>query len=999
MGRGRVTVSPARYGLTRKGAVDDLTLLGAWTDQGAAADDVPLLDALSRTADPDLALNTLVRLRGCVDDWPLLHGMLQGDAAFRGRLLGVLGGSRALGDALAASPDFWRVLTVERMERPAEPTERMLLAVGADPHAASPRARGGERACAAALRSAYREMLCQVAAGDLGQLVEPSVPQVSYREVTGALTGLAEATLRAALAVSVTETLGQADSPCRLAVIAMGKCGARELNYVSDVDVVFAAEGDLRTAERLAAVLCETCGSAALDVDVALRPEGNSGALVRTLEGHMGYYRRWARTWEFQALLKARPVAGDPDLGRRYVAAVTPMVWAAADRDNFVTDVQSMRRRVETHVPATLRQREIKLGRGGLRDVEFAVQLLQLVHGRADESIRQPSTVDGLQALGRGGYVGRSDAAELTESYRFLRTLEHRLQLQKLRRTHVFPAEDDASGLRWLARASGVRSERGRGAAEELLREFRRHSSRVRLLHEKLFYRPLLEAVSRVPSDALRMTAAQARERIAALGFISPRGTLAQLDALTGGTSRAAAIQAALLPAILEMLAGTPDPDRGLLSYRKLSEALAGTPWYLRLLRDGGPVVQRLCTVLGYSTYVPGLIERAPDSLRLLADDEALARSDPVDVGSALRTAATRHAALDDAVAAARSLRRHELVRVGSADVLGLLDVRGVCRALSSVWTAVLGAVLGVVERTETANGTRPVPARVAVIGMGRLGGWELGYASDADVLFVCEPTDGADDEAALTYASRVAQTTREALGATTADPPLILDADLRPEGRSGPMVRTLDSYLAYYRKWAGAWEHQALARARTVAGDDELGERFLRDIDRWRYPAGGLRAASARELRRMKARVESERLPRGSDASLNTKHGHGGLADVEWTAQLLTLQHAGKHEGLRTPSTLGVLEAARAAGIVSEQDTRLLTDAWLLATRARNATMLVRGKPADQIPGSGREALAVAGLCGFAEETDPGEFLDHYRRTGRHSREVVQRLFYDRAG
>jgi glutamate-ammonia-ligase adenylyltransferase len=190
-------------------------------------------------------------------------------------------------------------------------------------------------------------------------------------------------------------------------------------------------------------------------------------------------------------------------------------------------------------------------------------------------------------------------------------------------------------------------------------------------------------------------------------------------------------------------------------------------------------------------------------------------------------------------------------------------------------------------------------------------------------------------------------------------------------------------------------WEQQALSRARTVAGDEDLGERFLHEVDRWRYPDGGLDAAGTREIRRMKARVENERLPRGSDASLNTKLGRGGLADVEWTAQLLVLQHAGQHGGLRTPSTLGALEAARAAGLISAEDARTLTAAWLLATRVRNATMLVRGKPADQIPGSGREALAVAGLCGFAGETDPGEFLDHYRRTTRHARDVVERVFY----
>ena len=240
----------------------------------------------------------------------------------------------------------------------------------------------------------------------------------------------------------------------------MGKCGARELNYVSDVDIIFVAEdADLAVATRVAGEMMRFASETFFEVDAALRPEGKHGQLVRTLESHIAYYQRWAKTWEFQALLKARPAAGDAELGEQYIDALMPMVWTACEREDFVPEVQAMRRRVEELVPADVRAREIKLGTGGLRDVEFAVQLLQLVHGRNDESLHVASTVDALAALGAGGYIGRDDAANMTASYEFLRLLEHRLQLQRLKRTHMLPDDGRRRGDA-VAGARGARAAR-----------------------------------------------------------------------------------------------------------------------------------------------------------------------------------------------------------------------------------------------------------------------------------------------------------------------------------------------------------------------------------------------------------------------------------------------------------------------------------------------------------------------------------------------------------
>jgi glutamate-ammonia-ligase adenylyltransferase len=826
---------------------------------------------------------------------------------------------------------------------------------------------------------------------DLAPTVE-NEPVLPFTTVGEHLSDIADAALGAALIVATRSVTG-GDEPPRLAVIAMGKCGARELNYVSDVDVIFVGQTADAIETRVAGEMMRFAGDAFFEVDAALRPEGKHGQLVRTLDSHIAYYQRWAKTWEFQALLKARPSTGDAELGRRYIEALMPMVWTASEREDFVAEVQAMRRRVEELVPAGVRAREIKLGTGGLRDVEFAVQLLQMVHGRNDESLHVASTVDALAALGSGGYIGRDDAANLTASYEFLRLLEHRLQLQRLKRTHMLPDEDDDEALRWLARAAHVRPD-GRHDAQGVLREeLKRQNMRVSRLHAKLFYQPLLESVGTVGLSE-GMTPEAAERQLAALGYEGPQSALTHLGALTGHSGRRGRVQQVLLPTLLDWLSDTPDPDAGLLAYRRISEALSEQRWYLSTLRDEGAVAKRLMHVLGTSAYVPDLLMRAPEVIQQYADGPAgpkLLDVDPDGVARALIASAGRHADPVRAIAAARTLRRRELARIASADLLGMLEVTDVCNALTSVWVAVLQAALEAVIRANTPKGG--VPARIAVIGMGRLGGGELGYGSDADVMFVCDPVEGVDESAAVRWSVTIAEQVRTLLGTPSADPPLEVDANLRPEGRNGSLVRTLASYEAYYAQWVQTWEVQALLRAHCVAGDRDLGERFLRMVDKTRYPPGGVSAEAVREIRRIKARIDAERLPRGADPNTHTKLGRGGLGDIEWTVQLLQLRHAHKVPALHNTSTLATLDAIGAAELIAEGDVELLRQAWLTATRARNALVLVRGKPTDQLPGPGRQLNAVALAAGWGSD-DGGEFLDNYLRVTRRAKAVVRKVF-----
>jgi [glutamine synthetase] adenylyltransferase / [glutamine synthetase]-adenylyl-L-tyrosine phosphorylase len=979
----------ARAGFTD--AASAARLLDRTESSGAVLDDT-VLAAVGRSADPDRALVALGRLLDTVEDRTELLAALSRDERLVGRLAAVLGLSTALADHLIRHPQQWRHLAdvdTGRRPGPSELRATMLHAVGADDERDAPVASGAELD---ALRVAYRRQLLEIAALDLADGMDVAA-------VSAELADLAAATLEAGLAIA-RAGISPGAEPCRLAVIGMGKCGGRELNYVSDVDVIFVAEpvdgGDeaaaMRTATELASVMMRACLDHTAEgtiwpVDAALRPEGRSGRLVRTLASHLAYYRTWAKTWEFQALVKARPVAGDAELGAAYVDTVRPLVWSAADRDGFVEDVRAMRRRIVEHIRPGEAERQLKLGPGGLRDVEFAVQLLQLVHGRADESLRSGTTLTALADLTAGGYVGRADGAVLAEAYRFLRTLEHRIQLERLRRTHVVPQSDDQ--LRRLGRSLGMRE-----PIRELLDAWRRNAWEVRRLHEKLFYRPLLTAVARLPGDDARLTPAAARQRLEALGYADPAGALRHLEALTSGISRRAAIQRTLLPVMLGWFADAPEPDAGLAGFRRVSDALGETPWYLRLLRDEGAAAERMARVLASSRFTTELLVRAPEAVTLFGDDAQLVPQAREPLEAEVLAGVARH---DDPVAAAatvRAMRRRELVRVATADLVGLLSTERAGEALTAVAEATLAGALEAAARAIEAERRQPLVTNVAVVAMGRLGGHEMSYASDADVLFLHEPLDGADDEEATNDALAVANEMRRLLALPSPEPALTLDADLRPEGRQGPLVRTIAAYASHYQRRSEVWERQALLRAAPLAGPSALLERFFDVIDPIRWPAHGLTQAQVREVRRIKARVESERLPRGADPSTHLKLGRGGLSDVEWTVQLLQLLHAWSAEGLRTTRTPDALEAAVDAGLLASGDRSVLLAAWRMATSIRNAVVLVTGRPSDALPRDTRTLAAVSRVLGYA----PGEtamFVEEYRRVARHSRAVIERVFY----
>jgi glutamate-ammonia-ligase adenylyltransferase len=803
--------------------------------------------------------------------------------------------------------------------------------------------------------------------------------------------------LDASLAVARREAKFPAEevAATRLAIIGMGKAGAGELNYVSDVDVIFvggateSGDGSTLTNDRAVTIATSLAMQTMRgihdlatepglwEVDANLRPEGKDGALVRTLDSHFAYYDRWAKSWEFQALLKARPLAGDLELGQQYVDGVAPKVWTSASRENFVDSVQRMRERVTDNIPPHELDVQLKLGPGGLRDVEFTIQLLQLVHGHGDPNVRQRATLSALVALAEHGYIGRVEAAEFSRDYRFLRLLEHRLQLSRLRRTHLMPTDPEA--LRVLARASGVAAN-----ADDLVEQWQRTKHAVRSLHERLFYRPLLSAVAALDDDGLALSSEQAEARLAAIGFRDPRGALKHIAALTGGVSRRATIQRNLLPVLLQWFADGADPDFGLLAFRRLSDDLGEAYWFLRMLRDSTAAAQRLTQVLSGSRFVGAIFERIPEAAAWLENDEELhPRPYSVLLDESTATVARHEGDPDAAAQVLRTARRREILRLALGAILGVITIEELGRALSDITTVILSGVLSLAHRYGDG-------IEFGVIAMGRYGGAELGFGSDADVMYVYRAAGASDEEA-----QQRAEGIVHAISRYTEDliVPLDLDLGLRPEGRNGAIVRSLDSYRAYYERWSLTWEAQALLRARIVVGDRAVlaeWEQLVHDV---RYPET-IAEQDIREIKRIKARVEAERLPQAADPARHLKLGRGSLSDVEWFVQLVQLEHGARVEGLRTTSTLGALAAAERAGLVATADAARLHNAWMLASRARSGMTLWTSKTSDLLP---TDRMALEGVARLLEYP-PGSasvFEEDYLRTTRLARQVFERLFY----
>ncbi len=797
-----------------------------------------------------------------------------------------------------------------------------------------------------ALRTWKQRELLRIAARDL----------LGLDSLEAVVAGLSEVAQRV---LQMSCGLGREGRVDGLAVIGMGKLGGRELNYASDIDVMFVGEGDARPIMEVA----RQC----YRVDANLRPEGRNGPLVRTLASYEAYWDRWAQPWEFQALVKCRPVAGDAELGAAFVEAAADRVWGRSFDADDLRQVRAMKARTEEDLARRgVFDREIKRGRGGIRDVEFAVQLLQLVHGGHDPALRSATTLVALAELGSAGYVDPADASALDQAYRFLRMVEHRLQLVDEQQVHAVPV--DAGARASLARAMGYRDDAEGTALSRFESDLRRHQATVRPIHERLFFRPLLEAFA--GSSPMRPEAVQAR--LAAFGFAEAERTRQAMAELTRGLTRTSRLMQQVLPLVLSWLSESPNPDLGLLGLRTLFSSGHRTSELVSTFRESPEAARRLCLLCGTSRILITGFEHHPELVTALGRDQAMAppsRNELLGrVGSVLHlrteVAARRQALL--------RMVRAEVVRTAARDVLGDSDVEATAAGLTALAEATLEGVLGDLGP--------PVP--FCVVAMGRFGGEELAFASDLDVVLVYDGTTSDDFAAAQEVAHALITLVK---GTTPADRVYTLDTGLRPEGKDGPLARSLDSLRAYYGRWAQTWERQALVRARPVAGDPDLGRRYMSLLNEvvWGPP---FTDDHVRDIRRMKARVERERIPRGEDPQFHLKLGRGSLSDVEWSTQLLQLRHRVPGQG-----TMAALGRLREEGALAADDARVLGEAYRFCEQTRNRWYLVKGGPGDALPTRPEDLARLARSC----ETTPTQLREEYRRVTRRSRQVMERLFY----
>lgn len=887
-----------------------------------------IASALETTAAPGSARRGVDRLRAARS--PAVDAVASDEVAAR-RLVAVLGASEWLTGVLLA--DAGAAIRLGR-PRPWDDLGEIATAPDVD-H----------------LVAAQRRGLVGVAGADLAG-------ELDVADAAAELARLATATLRRCV-----ELVGEPE----VVVVGMGKLGGDELNYASDVDVVLVGEGDPVVAVRAGRRIVELA-SRCYRVDTALRPEGRDGALVRTVDGYVGYWARWAEPWERQALLKAHPVAGDPELARRFADAAARALWEPPISADDLRALRSLRARGEAAVRASGRgDLDVKRGPGGIRDVELPVQLLQLVHGRLDPALRVRGTLPALAELGAAGYVDPADADALAAAYRCWRRVEHASQLRQGRQRHDVP--DDPGGVEVLARVLGYRDAPHATAGERFEADRRHHRAAVRAAYERLWFRPLLDAFAGA-GGGLDPDAAAAR--LSASGFTDATRTRAAVTELTAGLSRSSRLMEQLLPLLLRWLSESPDPDEGLLALRTLlAEPTRARP-LTAAFRESPEVARRLCRLLGTA---PGLVEVCAHHPELVPRLPTLGASRPTDPGATADSARRAVEWRADVADRQRALRRwtgRQLLAVATADVLDDASGREVGRSLAVLAEAALAAGLDAVAPR--------VP--LAVIAVGRLAERQLSYASDLDVLFVHEGGDRADSE----EAERAASALRRFLaGDTPARRIWVVDADLRPEGRQGPLSRTLAGYEAYWSRWAAPWERLALLHARPVAGDAALGRAWA---DRcrahvWRPP---LDDTSLRDIRLVKARGERERVPAGEDPRFHLKLGRGALADVELTVALLQLVH-----GLRASGTADGLDALEAGGVLTGEEATALRDAHGTCERVRTRWHLVRGGPGESLPTDPRWASRLARSL----DTTPVELRDTYLRVTRRARAVVEHRFY----
>ena len=942
-----------------------------------------LIRACEKSADPDRALVNFERLVAALPNPNIFYHYLHESPDRLVLLVKIFAHSQALADTLTRNAGHFHFLIApQTLEKPREKAwlaaelQRLLLSIRVPAQQYD------------AIRRFRRRETLRIGVRDL-------IGEATVEETTLELSNLADVCLQSVFEIALGSlrahyklTSVAALDTGRFSIIGMGKLGGQELNYSSDVDVIFVygEEGTLTPTltnhqfftklaeEIIRAVAASSAEGNIFRIDLRLRPEGKSGPLVRSLDSCENYYAEFGETWERMALIKARPVAGDEKVGGEFIAMVQPFVYARHAGENVIQQMAALKKRIEEEV---VREghltRHVKLGIGGIREIEFIVQAFQVLRGARLAQLRDRNTLRALAALVKTKTLTATEAAMLADAYRFLRSVEHRLQMEMELQTHTIPDEEHA--LYRLARSLGF------GTVTEFSSAQEAQTAAVR----KIYASVLADAgVSGVTKTAETLLAPDKLPKVLTdAGFADVPVAMKVVENLWHGpgfghvSQRTKDLFITLFPTLVSWSAQVADPDAALARFDKFVSAYGSRGLLYETFASHPKLVEMLMKLGDASRYLSEALARQPE---LLDEISGGALSDPKSLDRLYgELCAIPEEEDSDPMLVARRWRQSEMVRIGIEDVMGLVDLEQMHLEMTALAEACLRFA---VQHTQKELGLKRLP--FLVIGMGKFGGRELGYGADLDVLFV--GGTGANDQAqAIKLASSVIDFMSRPTGAGAL---FAVDSRLRPDGAKGTLASSLGTHRDYYAKRAQLWERQALTKARFVAGDPKLGQDFMRMVHEIVYG----RAATDEELteiRQMRRRIETERGDQ-QHPDLEFKTGPGGLVDVEFLVQALQLRHGHAHPQLRTAHTLAVLNRLTALGLIEEDQSAPLRKNYLFLRRIESVLRRVENTSISKIPLDEREQQGLAKRLGFATAA---EFLKTYRDTTRKTREIYERL------
>ncbi len=843
----------------------------------------------------------------------------------------------------------------------------------------------------------------QEAARRLGEFKLRLFLQIAIADLAGrldvaatmrAMSRLADECIAAALDCAWLIAGRKAPAAGEFCVLGMGKLGAQELNLSSDIDLVYVFDGPDDAAEavaRLGETLTELLSAKCFRVDMRLRPGGRNAPLVTPFGGALSFYQSFGQTWERAALLRARPVAGTLEVGRRLLGELSHFVYRRYLDFDTLRQLRAMKHQIERELRAPdLVERNIKLGYGGIRELEFIVQALILVYGGRDPRLRTAQTLAALERLGALGYLDPARARELAAAYLFLRDVEHKLQAVAALQTHVLPA--NSAGRRALAARMG----RGKDAAAQARFEAELKGHRGLVSAQ---FREMLGAAEdrggRTASEAAEHAWRAALEphasapMLQALGFARPAESAGHLMLLARGPEHALAAAAPrrrellerLGPLLLDEIRELADPGLALMNLASFIAAIGARTSFLELLEQHPATRRVVLSLFASSAYLSTIFIRHPDMIdTLVRSDLARPRRSSAELGEELRALVVASPDLESRLDAIRAFRHQEFLRIAIADLAGGLDADAVQAELGLLAEVVLRRALELARAAVAAQLPIPPALELAAVAMGRLGAAEMSYNSDLDLIFVYHDR-GEVAEGSRVAASKIVQKLIAVLEARTREGYAYkIDLRLRPSGNAGPLVASLDGFRDYHRTSSAVWERQALVRARVIAGEPELGAAV--ETARSEFVFGrGLSSAEAGEIAAMRLRIERE-LGADGRGRLNIKQGRGGLLDVEFLTQMMALRYGHAHPGLTGRATIalvrgmgqcGLLERAAAAQVEAdyrflsrlENRMRIETDqaAWALSTERESLGHLARRMGYREADGAAR-LLAEVESC-----------------------------------